>query len=267
MTFLYLTKMEPSIEKPKRGRPRKLKLSEVMRKTRRELDGIKCQVRKIMETKWIVDDPYPDKIIIKSRSSSSKYKYNIFNKCWYDENQLLKILMNSYSSLKQESALAQTEEPRQFDPNEILDAMDFEDNDETISFDKDIIDQETGNNVICEREKVVKESITEFNEEAFEKLPSNAQLVLKENFEALFQSDLTYQEQIYLTIQLIHLDPDINCSLSAIGNLFGISKGAISTHKQRMMHNKQPHGRPKTLTEDQLFSKLNFFMKRTMCQI
>ena len=105
--------------------------------------------------------------------------------------------MNSYSSLKQESSLAQTEEPRQFDPNEILVAMNFEDNDETISFGKDIIDQETGDNVICEREKVVKESITEFNEEAFEKLPSNAQLVLKENFEALFQSDLTYTEQIY----------------------------------------------------------------------
>lgn len=43
--------MEPSIYKPKRWLPRKLKLSEIMRKTRRELESIKNQVRKIIETK------------------------------------------------------------------------------------------------------------------------------------------------------------------------------------------------------------------------
>ena len=96
----------------------------------------------------------------------------------------------------------------------------------------------------------VKPPIQCFIKEAFDALPTIAQNTLKQNHDNLFNSNKNYQEQIYTTLDLIFCD-SIKCSMSSIGSLFGIQKGAIANHLKRKSKIKSNHGRPNTLTEEQ----------------
>lgn len=124
----------------------------------------------------------------------------------------------------------------------------YEEEDEEI-FEEEDFNNEEGNQ---DNRRFLRMPVCFFIEEKFDNLPKNVQSVLKKNHKKLFESGLLYQEQIYLTIELIHLDPVYNCGLSVIGGLFGVSKGTISTYKKRMKRVGQQQGRPKKLSQEQL---------------
>lgn len=128
-------------------------------------------------------------------------------------------------------------------PNSVFDQFDEEDLIQDQSF------------TCYEEEKVnkyqeEKPPIQCFIKEAYDALQAIAQNMLEQNHDNLFNSGKNYQEQIYTTLDLIYSD-SIKCSLSSIGSLFGIQKGAIANHLKRKSELKLNHGRPNKLTKEQ----------------
>ena len=92
-----------------------------------------------------------------------------------------------------------------------------------------------------------------FHAEAVQNLTTEKQNILTEHSEELFNSNLTYQEQIELVISLIY-DPKggNKAGPTTLGMLFGISKGSMNTHIKRMQAGHKAVGRPSILTREHL---------------
>lgn len=98
-----------------------------------------------------------------------------------------------------------------------------------------------------------KQPITSFVPGSLEKLPNDKRLILENNMTKIFQKGITYQEQIETVISLIH-SPDRKemTGQTAIGRLFGITKGAVHSHVTRMKKNRSSTiGRPSILNQEQ----------------
>ena len=98
-----------------------------------------------------------------------------------------------------------------------------------------------------------KQPITSFVPGSLEKLPNDKRLILENNMTKIFQNGITYQEQIETVISLIH-SPDRKemTGQTAIGRLFGITKGAVHSHVTRMKKNRSSTiGRPSILNQEQ----------------
>ena len=97
-----------------------------------------------------------------------------------------------------------------------------------------------------------KPALNEFVDGSLELLPEEKQQILIEHKDEIFAPDITYQAQVELVIRLI-FDPNRGSASgpSAIGRLFGVSRGTISTHYKRMNSARKPVvGRPGALDEE-----------------
>ena len=95
----------------------------------------------------------------------------------------------------------------------------------------------------------IKDPLTDFPDDAISQLPEEKAKLLYEHHEELFSSNLTYQEQIYMVIKLIHIPGrGSTCGATAIARLFGVTRGTISQHVKRMGKKKRETiGRPPIL--------------------
>ena len=97
----------------------------------------------------------------------------------------------------------------------------------------------------------IKDPIDSFDQDGFNKLNLECQKILISHKDAIFNQSLTYQEQIYLVVKLIY-EPGKNsrCGPAAIGRLFRVQRGTISSHIRRMAEEKHENvGRPPKLTD------------------
>ena len=99
-----------------------------------------------------------------------------------------------------------------------------------------------------------KPPLTEFFPGSFEKLPAAKQEVLDSHKSEIFNDEVTYQEQIETVIRLIYDERgNKEAGPTAIGRLFGVSRGTINTHYKRMNLARRPTiGRPGALEEHQV---------------
>ena len=98
------------------------------------------------------------------------------------------------------------------------------------------------------------EPLQQFKEGSLKDLPTAKQQILEENRSLIFNEQISYQEQVELVIHLIY-DPTRNsgCGPTAIGKLFGVSKGTIAERAKRMQRSRRAIvGRPAALDDTQL---------------
>ena len=99
-----------------------------------------------------------------------------------------------------------------------------------------------------------KDPIEKFPQTAFDLLPEEKKSMLLQNSNEIFSDQITYQSQVEKVITLIY-DPKrgSNSGATAIGRLFGVSRGTIYEHYKRMKkERRQIVGRPGTLNEEQI---------------
>ncbi len=110
-----------------------------------------------------------------------------------------------------------------------------------------------------------KPPIKSFVDNSFEELPDEKKNILIEHWDEIFNDNVTYQQQVECVIRLI-FDPSkkINTGHTAIGKLFGVSKGTISTHYKRMQLGRKPYiGRPGVLNDFEIEQLILFIKERT----
>ena len=84
-----------------------------------------------------------------------------------------------------------------------------------------------------------------FSPNSFELLRKEYQIILKNNFDKIFNSKITYQNQINIILHLLK-----DCSGKEIGRLFGISGSSIRTYRNRFLKgNNRKNGRPPILNK------------------
>ena len=106
----------------------------------------------------------------------------------------------------------------------------------------------------------------------FEKLNNECQQILVSHHDEIFNSSLTYQAQVYLVIRLLY-EPgnDSKYGPTAIGRLFGVERGTISSHIKRMKEEKHEKvGRPPILNETEtdflvVFVRESYINKKPAC--
>lgn len=98
-----------------------------------------------------------------------------------------------------------------------------------------------------------KPKIEDFVEEGFNSLPTYAQTILEQHREDIFVNTKYYQEQIEMVISLVYeKGRKSKCGCTAIGKLFGITRGAVQSHVTRSQKQKQQFiGRPGVLSHEE----------------
>ena len=96
----------------------------------------------------------------------------------------------------------------------------------------------------------LKDPISAFKEEGLRSLTESQKQILFEHSTQLFNAKTTYQKQIYLVIDLLYNNEKDHAGPTAIGRLFGIERGTVSSHITRMKQMKHEEvGRPPTLNK------------------
>ena len=110
----------------------------------------------------------------------------------------------------------------------------------------------------------LKAPLKSFMQEGFQKLDEEGQNLLQDHTDEIFAPEVVYQEQVELVINLLYED----YGPSAIGRLFGVTRGTIFEHRKRMQKRRRELlGRPGLLNEEELkililFIKTSFDEKR-----
>ena len=95
--------------------------------------------------------------------------------------------------------------------------------------------------------------LSSFPDDALNCLPTDKRSILINNHDEIFNSELTYQEQIELVISLIYDSTrGSKTGPSALGKLFSISRGAMYSHIKRKELGHKEVGRPALLDDNHI---------------
>ncbi len=251
--FILVKYMEPQFPlKRPRGRPRKQSIDPLMEIRMQQ----RLKISSMMDIKIYDDHQIKDEPIL-SRSQKKVEDLPIDTKGWDQFNAQIKTLLQQYREDVEKKVSDQISSEKFF--KEIDNKLKLEENE--LSEDDILKDEESCNeindsNVSPNSRKAFmlkKPPLTDFYSESVKSLPEEAQRKLEENRDKIFKKGITYQEQIEAVIKLIY-SPNKKDHLgqTAISKLFGITKGAINTHFQRMGKPKRSIvGRPPLLDEFQ----------------
>ena len=224
----------------KRGRPRRQSESDQEMLRQLEIIAARREYQQIVSKNIYVKNIEKGPICIQSRAKN--HKLSIITRYWDEDNEQIKKAIAHYEELKQSKQ-------QQHETNDNIinsDAFEYEEEEEEEEFIEEFLLEDN------KKPKAFKPPINEFIEEGFNKLSIENQNILRENHFNIFQNGLSYQEQILLTSRLIRQEPVNKCSLSKIGALFGVKKATISSYISRDQKNKKSHGRPRSLSPEQL---------------
>lgn len=111
-----------------------------------------------------------------------------------------------------------------------------------------------------------KPPLESFDEEGFQELPYDKQVILREHNAEIFNDEITYQDQIKHVLLLIY-DParGSGSGCQNIAKIFGITRGAMQTHITRLLieTKNKAIGRPSILTDEQLVLITEYVGKKT----
>lgn len=193
---------------------------------------------------------------IESRRNLKTRDLPINQRGWETFNETFKHLLDQYTDIKQKTSQPNIDtKSSNLNPDEknLLSIDLTEIDDDTVVMNDQNHDPLTVSPNSRRSYMMAKEPIESFNEESFNQLPKDAQRILKENHDNIFNSNLTYQEQIEFVIKAIHSpDRTKKTGQTAIGRLFNVTKGAIHSHLTRMNSERRSVvGRPPLLNEEE----------------
>ena len=223
--------------KRKRGRPRNITKEES------QLDNAKKKLDHMM-TLYEYNCSYDEQLNIKSRrSSTSPLPAELLSKDFDIGTENIKSALDEYNSYNQII--------RSFKANK-----NFVDDDEKITEEEEEEKEDdlsqftiTPNKTTREMYLSKKKPIENYCEGSFEQLSEISQYILNERKDEIFSENVTYQGQVENVINLIY-NPcrNSNSGPSAIGRLFGVNRGTISQHFERMQNPRNEFiGRPPDL--------------------
>ena len=234
------------------GRPRKSKFSSFLSR----FENVKVTLDGLMNENLFDKDSLLDESTIVCRSKcqnlailEEEYEKNTEKlKFYYDQYDSLLNEMNQSKSLKSTS-----------EENNISDdwfSFNFSESDD--DDENSVSDQKPENEETMQDEEKKDDShkriqkkppMKEFAKIGYDHLPKSCQQLLSEKYNKLFHSGLTYKEQIEFKIDLFYDE----AGPTAIGKLFGISKGAITTYKNRKGEIRRLLlGRPQKLSDEDM---------------
>lgn len=230
----------------KRGRPRKSSLSvnKAPFKT-----ALKELINKPIFPSNIGE--YPDGI----QSRSSNKCLPLLQENWDEDNEKIKQFVSQLNKIESKP---KTENDKNIDDFTIIE--DFDSNDDAfnallgINFERlDILCDDENESTQEEIKKITRKSpIDHFCEEGLAELSDETKKMLERHDHLIFQDNLSYSEQIELTINLLNPNEERNYSYSVIGKLFNVKKGTIFNLHKRNNSPKKSNGRPKIVTNEQL---------------
>lgn len=186
---------------------------------------------------------------IQSRSSNACLP--LLQENWDEDNEKIKQII---SQLNEIESKPKTENDENIDDFTIIDDLDS--NDDTFNLDidseKSFFDDESQTTTEEIKKITRKPPIDYFYEEGLVELSDETRKMLERHDHLIFQDNLSYSEQIELTINLLNPNNESNYSYSVIGKLFNVKKGTIFNLHKRNNSPKKANGRPKILANEQL---------------
>lgn len=234
----------------RRGRPS----NKTVRLTR--IDSIRIKLKALIDGSIYHCTNFDGKLNILSRrygilpKEIKKFKYNdmleiksLLDKYWSEKNAM------ESANEHRETKLQCTEDHLEIEEEE-------EEENDDINF---IFGHKTSRSQYLDR----KQPIQNYCEGSFQLLNSISQAILNEKNDEIFNSNKKYQEQIELVISSIYNPTKgSNSGPSAIGKLFGVKAGTISSHFKRMNRERNDLiGRPPDLNCIQIHMLIDYIMK------
>ena len=229
----------------KRGRPKKIESAHSQKSIIDEMEEIKRRINWEIQKVTLKNEPIKE-LHIQSRLHFPEH--SVVCTDWEESNQRIKDFLNKYEELKKMSLSTYCQKSiseEEIDNDKGEEEDDCEEEEYNEEEDEELNSWFDQKNV--KGKKTFKKPIKTFDIEAYDNLSDMAKTVLSNNLEIILDNNLSYQEQVETTVQLLHMNPEINESFRSIGALFGVSKGAISSYFQRMKRKKLSIGRPRAL--------------------